>query len=1285
MYSFFQIKHGKAIAFWLIHFTLFIGYSQEVQVDSNFNKQDDGLSGDGFDGTVRSVAIQTDGKLLVGGEFLNFNGNATPYFCRLLTDGSKDPTFILGSGFNGRINASVIQPDGKIIIGGSFTSFNGAPVGRLIRLNVDGSRDSSFDTSVAVGSGIIYGLALQADGKLIAVGSFTKYNETTVNRIARLLPNGTLDSSFVTGTAATSTIDDVVIGADGKIILSGTFTSFNGNSSYSKLVRLHTNGSIDTSFSIGAGFDDSIEAIAIQPDGKIIVGGSFLNYNGTTQNRIVRLNSNGVVDSSFLSGTGFNNGAVHTILVASSGILIGGNFSDQYKTTDVNRLVLLKSNGTIATDFTIGEGPATATVYALAASSDSFFVGGSFSVFDELKQGRLAKISFKGELDNEFLTSGVGFDKSVNKLIPLADGSCIAFGSFTQFNGKLVSRIAKINSKGELDTTFNSNQIGANNTVKEVLVLPDGKLLVAGNFTNYNDSSIRRMVRLHANGTVDSSFNIGSGFNSMVHSIVLQNDGKIIAAGSFSSYKGVSVNKVIRLLANGDLDSSFNIGINPNDNPTLVGLQADGKVLVGGEFSTFNGVASNRLIRLNVDGSVDTSFNVGTGFVGFVYAITLQNDGKILVGGSFTSFNGQSNRRIVRLNPDGSQDTSFNSGLGFSSGIVRTIAVQTNGSILLGGSFSSKYNGINVKRMLRLFSNGTYDSSFPISINGEVLAIALVKGGALIGGNFNSISGISKHRIAKLLFCQEGTIWDGTNWSNGLPTIDKTVIFNSNYNIETDLKICSCVVNSGVRVGVKNSATLELTLHLSGQGKLIFENNSSLYQFDDAIINSGSIEYIRKSTPMRKTDYTYWSTPVAGQQLKLLSPNSPSATFYSFNSQSNNWQNESTNAKMIPGKGYIFQAPQNFSETTPSVFDAVFSGIPNNGLLIIPNVKTVNPILIGNPYPSALNADAFILENQNVLQGSLYFWTHNTPITNGQYTSNDYAVYNIFGGIGTAAKNSGVNNKIPNGKIASGQAFFVVGTNQLGAITFKNSMRLKADNNLFFKIGNSQKAIINSNFEKHRIWLNLSNKQGLFKQILLGYATGATNERDVLFDGLSLDGNEWLDFYSLNNGDKNSIQARALPFEVKDAINIGYRAKQEGSFAIGLDDFDGLFVNQSIYLEDLQESKIQDLKKGEYSFFTTKGTFDNRFKLLFQEKNKVLENTDVEVQVVTQNNQIQISSSKEMINKVVLYSLDGKQLYKASELKIKTHLIEAAIWKSKILIIQITLETGEVVRRKFLF
>jgi uncharacterized delta-60 repeat protein len=821
--------------------------------------------------------------------------------------------------------------------------------------------------------------------------------------------------------------------------------------------------------------------------------------------------------------------------------------------------------------------------------------------------------------------------------------------------------------------------------VKEVLVQADGKLLVAGNFTNYNGIAVKRLVRLNIDGSTDTSFNVGTGFNYMVYSIVVQPDGKIIAAGSFTTYKGVAVNNVIRLLPNGDLDPTFNIGTNPNDTPNLLLLQSDGKLLVGGDFITFNAVTANKLVRLNADGSIDSSFSVGSGFDSKIYALTLQNDSKILVGGSFSNYNGQTNKRIVRLNSNGNQDATYVTGTGFSGGTVRTIIVQSNGRIILGGSFSGNYNGNSVKRMLRLLPNGSYDTSFPVILNGQLNSICMVPGGAVIGGNFNSVTGISKHRIAKLLFCQEGTIWNGSTWSNGNPTIEKAVVFNANDTILTDTKACSCVVNSGVTVTIATAATLELALNYSGTGKLIFENNSSLYQTDDLIVNTGIIQFKRKTTPVRKEDYTYWSSPVPGQQLKLLSPNSPSENFYSFDPISSNWHKESISTKMILGKGYIFQAPQSFSETNPTVFEAVFSGIPNNGLvrLSIPNSKSPN--LIGNPYPSALSADAFILENQNVLQGSLYFWTHNSPIANGQYTSDDYAVYTILGGVGTAAKNGGINNTIPNGKIASGQAFFVLGNNLEGDVIFKNTMRLKGENNLFFKNGNSQKTVATSNFEKHRIWLNLSSQKGVFKQILVGYATSATNKKDALFDGLSLDSNQWLDFYTLNDGDKNSIQSRALPFDNSDLVPVGYRAKEEGNYTISLDDFDGLFANQNIFLEDKEQTKIFDLKKGDYSFTTAKGTFDDRFVLRYENKNTIPEEITSEVQVVYRNNQIQISSFKSKINKVFIYSLEGKQLYQFQQLETKTHIIEAALWKSKTLIVRITLESGEVVTRKVLF
>jgi uncharacterized delta-60 repeat protein len=1282
MLQFFLIQREKAIAFALISLISLLGFSQEVQVDPKFNSYDDGLLGDGFDGTVRTLSLQNDGKLVVGGEFLNYNGITSTYLCRLQTDGSKDVGFNLGTGFNGKIHASVIQADGKIIVAGAFTKYNGTTVGRIVRLNSNGSRDTSFDTSIAAGSGTVYSLALQFDGKLIVGGSFTKYNGITVNRIARVLLNGDLDISFATGTGFTSTVENIAIASDGKIVVSGTFSSFNGNVTCPKLIRLNTDGTIDTSLSVGIGFDDAIEAIAVQPDGKIIVGGSFLNYNGSVQNRIVRLNTNGVVDSSFLSGTGFNNGVVHAIQVTSGGILVGGSFSDTYKTSDVNRLVLMNSNGTISSNFDIGSGPSSATIYTLCETSDSFFVGGSFSVFDDLKQGKLAKISTTGELDSGYLTAGVGFDKAIEKIIPLADRSYIAFGGFSQFNGNPMNKIAKLTANGELDTSFNFNQVGANNTVKEVLVQPDGKLLVAGNFTNYNGVATKRLVRLNIDGSLDTSFNVGTGFNYMVYSIVVQPDGKIIAAGSFTTYKGVAANNVIRLLPNGDLDSSFTIGISPNNTPNLVLLQPDGKVLIGGDFTTFNGVATNKLIRLNADGSVDSGFSVGTGFTGSIYTITLQSDNKILVGGSFTNYNGHAIGKIIRLNSNGSQDSAFNSFPGFSSYNVRSIVVQSNGRILVGGSFSGKYNGTPVKRMLRLLQDGTYDASFPITLNGEVKTICLVPQGAVIGGNFNSVLGISKHRIAKLLFCQEETVWDGTTWSNGAPTVDKAVVFNANDTILTDTKACSCVVNSGVTVTIATAATLELALNYSGTGKLVFESNSSLYQNDDLVVNTGIIKYKRKTTPVRKTDYTYWSSPVADQQLKSLSPDSPSSTFYSFDATANNWHNEPASTTMTLGKGYIFQAPTTFSEMTPSIFEATFAGIPNNGLITLPITNSKSPNLIGNPYPSAIDADAFILENQNVLQGSLYFWTHNSPIANGQYTSDDYAIYTILGGVGTAAKNSGINNTIPNGKIASGQAFFVLGNNQPGRVVFKNAMRLKGENNLFFKSSNSQKTSIISNFEKHRFWLNLSNKEGAFKQILLGYATGATNGKDALFDGISLDSNQWLDFYSLNTGDKNSIQARALPFITSDLVPIGYRAKEEGNYTISLDNFDGFFTNQNIYLEDKELAKIFDLKKGDYSFSTAKGTFDNRFLLRYEIQDIIPEEVTAEVKIITRNNQIQIISSKELISKVSLYSIEGRLMYQADQLETKVQTIDAALWKSKVLIVQITLATGEIASRK---
>lgn len=299
-------------------------FAQQGLLAATFNTFDDGLQGDGFDGIVRTLALQSDGDLIVGGDYLYFNGISLSYLSRLKPDGTVDASFNLGSGFNGKVYGTLIQPDGKIIVGGSFTGYNGTVVGRLIRLNNNGSRDASFSTGLGVTDNIVYATAQQSDGKTIVVGSFTKYNTTNTNRVVRILPDGSLDLTFAIGSGASRLVGEVKVQTDGKIILAGFFDTFNGVVC-NKIIRLNPDGSIDTSFITGTGFNHNTTASFLQVDGKILLGGVFTAYNGMIANRIIRLNSNGSVDLSFVSGNGFSSGGVNVIKVASNGsIMVGG-------------------------------------------------------------------------------------------------------------------------------------------------------------------------------------------------------------------------------------------------------------------------------------------------------------------------------------------------------------------------------------------------------------------------------------------------------------------------------------------------------------------------------------------------------------------------------------------------------------------------------------------------------------------------------------------------------------------------------------------------------------------------------------------------------------------------------------------------------------------------------------------------------------------------------------------------------------------------------------------------
>jgi uncharacterized delta-60 repeat protein len=246
-------------------------------------------------------------------------------------------------------------------------------------------------------------------------------------------------------------------------------------------------------------------------------------------------------------------------------------------------------------------------------------------------------------------------------------------------------------SDGSLDLTFDPG-VGANNTIVSIDLQSDQKVLIAGDFTTISGSSRNRVARLNNDGTLDTTFNPGTGANSTVNIVLEQPDGKILIAGSFTSYNGTTSNRIARLNSDGSLDTSFNISTGAGNTINAMVLQPDGKILIGGSFTTYAGTSINRIARLNTDGTLDSTFNPGTGANSTVRTFAVQPDGKIIVGGSLLAYNGTSRIRLARINSDGSLDTTFNPGTGANS-TIWTMSLRDDGKLFIGGAFD-QYNSV---------------------------------------------------------------------------------------------------------------------------------------------------------------------------------------------------------------------------------------------------------------------------------------------------------------------------------------------------------------------------------------------------------------------------------------------------------------------------------------------------------------------------------------------------------------------------------------------------------------
>lgn len=710
--------------------------SSDGQVDATFNPS--------ASGTVTSIAVQTDGKLLVGGAFTYLQPGATGnaiyrnFFARLNPDGTVDSTYNVQT--NGQINVILLDSANKATIAGQFTQIlpHGAtaPVirNKMARLNADGTLDTTFDpnfdpnadaTAPAANAGeAVLVLAQQSDGKIIAGGTFNRLQPngqttaTTARYVVRLKSDGTVDPSFnpdlneQTG----SRVDYVSIQPSGDFLVGGTFISVkdaNGN----RLIRTHlakfsVAGTLDTTFDLHpSGSTNTVKAIAVQGDGKIIVGGTFSDMGVAAGPNIARFNPEGTPDAVFNAALS-TDGAVNAIAVRPTGLT---------HPTQLNGFAWLDANGT-------------------------------------LRQSFAPNFQIKGH---------------VNASVILPDNSVIIAGVFTDSTGATSGNIIKMSPTGQLDTTYNPNVNG----IYGMFLVPDtNQLIIYGNFTTVGGVGQNYIARLNANGTLDTSFNPNP--SATVNTATRLSDGSIVFGGLFTSVTQgadttttVTRDYIAKVDRTGKIDATFN----PNVNNSVYSIvqQKDGMILVGGTFTAAQpntdttATTRNHIARFKTDGTLDTSFDPNAS--DSVYAIAVQpGDQKIIIGGSFANVGGTPHLSIARLNTDGSVDSSFTPA---ANGTVTSVVVSPDNSILLSGFFSTmKESGgstiVTRSGLARLDANGKLLTSFNPSLQGQIAAPTVASdnsvlvGGTftssyasattIIGGSFNLVGGVSQPYLAQL-------------------------------------------------------------------------------------------------------------------------------------------------------------------------------------------------------------------------------------------------------------------------------------------------------------------------------------------------------------------------------------------------------------------------------------------------------------------------------------------------------------------------------------------------------
>lgn len=703
-----------------------------------------------------AVAVQHDGKIVIAGQ-MRFDSpwlDPTEHAVRLMVDGSLDPSFGTGNNidsFDSR-NASIhVRSDGRLLLAADPT---GSVPAFVVLLEPDGT-DVFVQEAV---NGTVHALAEDIDGKTLIAGAFTDVDGQPRTYLARLDADGSLDAEF-TATVINGPVTELLRQPDGKLVIAGTFTVVGGQDR-DRIARLNADGSLDPGFVLPSGTDGSINALALQVDGKLVVGGEFSAMGHSARNRIARLNADGSVDSVFDAGSG-PDGAVHAIAIRPDGhLVVAGGFLTFDGQTRPYRVALLKPNGGLDDTFGLAQSSGSpraigisAPVIGLALQDDGRLLAiGSFTAVDGLARGGLARFNVDGTPDVDVVIDQSRFPGFFVNTIHQPDGKMLVSGSFDNVHHVGRMGLARLNADGTLDTGFDPGAgptlagcvpAGPNDCVKivEMLLQPDGRIIIYGDFNRYNDVPLAYgLARLNPDGSLDTTYQPHPlhpiqpfGLGPDIGQATLQPDGKLMLEGSLQSEADGGTRWMARFNPDGSIDPSFDPYDGYEDDPAYYLVRAerftllpDGKIIVkvlGRLCATCQWTLRN-LIRLHPDGSLDPGFflDLQEPPVGdLIEDLHPYLDGSVLVSGPFIRVNGQPVVNLGRFRYDGTPDPGFffdaepSSDNGTPS-TAHTFGVQADERAVIIASNRAEIQGLPITaRFQRVLRSGALDFGFDFS------------------------------------------------------------------------------------------------------------------------------------------------------------------------------------------------------------------------------------------------------------------------------------------------------------------------------------------------------------------------------------------------------------------------------------------------------------------------------------------------------------------------------------------------------------------------------------------